>query len=214
MSGIIGRKCGTTRMYTENGGIRQVTLIAIEPNHITAIKQSEKDGYSALQLASVEKPKNTTKPEKGYFDKRNIAVQKVVNEYRVESDDQIAKYEVGQVIDVDLFKEGKLVNVASMSKGKGFAGCIKRHNFRRQPASHGTSKTERAPGSTGQCQFPGRVNPGKKMPGRMGYAKRTVKNLEVVSVRKDDQLLVISGSVPGPRNAIVYITAKELLKGE
>lgn len=217
MSGIIGTKCGTTRVYKTDtsGGIEQVTVIQIQPNYITMIKDQSQCGYTSLQIASVgAKEKHLSKAQTSVYKKLDIAPQRHVRELRLASDKQLSGYKLGQALGVEVFTETEQVDVTANSKGKGFAGCVKRHGFSMQRATHGNSLSHRAPGSIGQCQFPGRVNPGKKMAGRMGNVRVTVRNLRIVFIDTEKGLLYVSGSVPGPKGCIVYVKSKELVSGE
>lgn len=201
--GLLGKKVGMTRVFTENGQSVPVTVLKIETNVVSMIKNIESDGYNALQMSSVELKENKVKkPHLGHFKKNNIAPQKNIKEFRVED---TADIEVGQKFEATHFEEGTFVNVRSRSKGKGFAGTIKRHNFKGKDATHGNSISHRTPGSTGQCQFPGRVFKGKKMAGHLGAEVVTQKNLEVLKIDEDNSLLFLKGSVPGKRSTIVRV---------
>lgn len=202
--GVIGQKAGMIRVFKEGGVSVPCTIIRVIPNRIAQVKTVENDGYQALQLTGGENKKaaHITRPMKGHFRKTSVLAGKEIHEFRV-ADGEMKK--VGGEIGVEIFSEGQRVRVTGMSKGKGFAGTIKRHNFRGQDNSHGNSLSHRVMGSVGQCQFPGRVFKGKKMPGQMGNTRVTVKNLEVVKVDKERQLLWIKGAVPGCRNNTVLI---------
>ena len=204
MRGLIGKKMGMTRIYDENGLIVPVTLIQAGPCTVTQIKTNKKDGYEAVQVGYGErKPKHMTKPLQGHFDAAGVPAQKVLAEF-----DKVPgfEYKTGQAFHVGLFQEGEYVNVSGTSKGKGFSGVIKRHNFSRQKKTHGTGHTERAPGSIGQASDPSRVFPGMKMAGHHGNAKVTVENLEVVKVDKENNQLLVRGAVPGAINGTVIIS--------
>ena len=213
MSGLIGIKCGSTRMYNDNGTIEQVTIIKIDSNHVTMVKSQEKDGYEAIQLASIVANKPLNKPAAGHFAKAGVPTQKVLKEFSL-TDAESAGLKVGSALGVEFFDDSTAVAVTGISKGKGFAGCIKRHNFSAQRATHGNSLSHRAPGSIGQCQFPGRVNKGKKMAGQLGSVQKTMRNLKVMRVDKDQGLLVVKGSVPGKNGAVVFVKKYTRKSGE
>jgi large subunit ribosomal protein L3 len=202
--GLLGKKVGMTRVFTENGQSVPVTVLKIETNVVSMIKNIESDGYNALQMSSVELKENKVKkPHLGHFKKNNIAPQKNIKEFRVED---TADIEVGQKFEATHFEEGTFVNVRSRSKGKGFAGTIKRHNFKGKDATHGNSISHRTPGSTGQCQFPGRVFKGKKMAGQMGDEMVTRKNLQIVKIDAERKLILVKGAVPGFNGRLVEVT--------
>ncbi|MEC8460788.1 MAG: 50S ribosomal protein L3 [Pseudomonadota bacterium] len=214
MVGIIATKCGTTRVYhdSSSGQIDQVTVLLVRPNYVTSLKTKDKDGYSAIQLSSIDcKEKVLNKPLLGHLARSNVAPQRVTKEVRLLDENITSRFNLGDTITVSKFANVRSVDVTSKSKGKGFSGCVKRHGFSMQRATHGNSLSHRAPGSIGQCQFPGRVNPGKKMAGRMGNEMVTMKNLKVVSVDEENMLLLVKGSVPGAKGAIVYIKSQEVL---
>ena len=195
--GIVGRKCGMTRVFTDDGVSIPVTVIEAQPNRITQVKTVENDGYRALQVtAGGKKPSRVSKPEAGHFAKAKVEAGDLVCEFRLSDNDE-AEFEQGGELRVDLFEEGQKVDVIGTSIGKGFAGTVKRHNFSMQDATHGNSLAHRAPGSIGQNQTPGRVFKGKKMSGHMGNVRSTVQNLEVVRVDSERHLLLIKGAVPG-----------------
>ncbi|WP_286934616.1 MULTISPECIES: 50S ribosomal protein L3 [Aminobacterium] len=201
--GILGRKLGMTQIYNETGQAVPVTVIQAGPCPVVALRTPDKNGYSAILLGFGEmKPHKLTKPVKGQFDKVNVEPQRYLREFRLGSVDG---YEIGQAIDVSLFKEGEKINVVGMSKGKGFAGVIKRFNFGGTFATHGVSKTHRHPGSSGASSYPGKIFKGKTMPGRMGGERVTVKNLTVVAVDTENNLLLVKGAVPGTRNGIITV---------
>jgi large subunit ribosomal protein L3 len=195
-----------TQVWSEDDRLIPVTVIQAGPCVVTQIKTAEREGYSAIQIGfGPIKAKKVNQPMKGHFDKAGVEPAKVLREVRVE--DTVA-YELGQVITVDLFAEAKKVHVTGISKGKGFAGVIKRHNFSGGPGGHG-AHFHRAPGSIGQCATPSRVFKGVKLPGHMGVDQVTVKNLEVVRIDTEQNLLLVKGAVPGGKNALVSIrTAK------
>lgn len=206
--GLVGRKCGMTRVFTEDGISIPVTVIEAQPNRITQVKTVENDGYRALQVtAGSRKASRVSKPEAGHFAKAKVEAGDLMTEFRLSADDQPeeGEFEAGQELKVDLFEEGQKVDVIGTSIGKGFAGTVKRHNFRMQDATHGNSLSHRAPGSIGQNQTPGRVFKGKKMSGHMGNVRRTAQNLEVVRVDIERNLLLVKGAVPGHKGGRVVV---------
>ena len=204
MTGLIGKKIGMTRVFNENGQSVPVTVLKIETNIVSMIKTIESDGYNALQISSNEqKETKVNKSKLGHFKKNNITPQKDLKEFRVKDTSGI---EIGQKFEADHFEEGAFVNVRSRSKGKGFAGTIKRHNFKGKDATHGNSISHRTPGSTGQCQFPGRVFKGKKMAGQMGDVMVTRKNLQIVKIDAEKKLILVKGAVPGFKGRLVELT--------
>jgi len=201
---IIGRKLGMTQVWGENDQLIPVTVIQAGPCVVTQIKTTEKEGYEAIQLGFGDiKEKRVNKPMAGHFKSAGTAAHKYLSEVRVED---ASGYELGQQINLEGFAEANKVHVSGISKGKGFAGSIKRHNFQGGRASHG-SHFHRAPGSIGQCATPSRVYKGKKMPGHMGTDKVTVKNLKVIKVDMDQNLLLVRGAVPGGKGAILRVRA-------
>ncbi len=202
--GLVGRKAGMTRVFNEDGDSVPVTVIEVEPNRVTYVRTPDVDGYSAVQVTTGSVNRNkVAKPAAGHFAKANVEAGRGLWEFRVDTlEDGI---EVGTEIGVDQFEAGQKVDVRGVSKGKGYAGAIKRWNFRGQDNSHGNSISHRAPGSIGQCQTPGRVFKGKKMSGHLGNAKVTTQNLEIVRVDAERNLLLIKGAVPGPAGGDVYI---------
>ena len=208
--GLVGRKCGMTRVFTEAGVSVPVTVIEIDPNRITQIKTLETDGYQAIQVTTGERRESrVTGAQKGHFAKAGVAAGRVVKEFRAAEADLEGR-EVGGTLGVDLFTVGQIVDVTGQSKGKGFQGGVKRWNFRTQDATHGNSLSHRVHGSTGQNQTPGRVFKGKKMAGHMGDERVTVQGLEVVSVDMERSVLVVKGAVPGSigGNVLVRPTIK------
>jgi len=209
--GLVGRKCGMSRIFTEDGNSIPVTLIEATPNRVTLVKTEDNDGYSAVQVtAGTKRASLLTKPAKGHYAKAKVEPGRGLWEFRVSAEDA-GKYEVGAEIKVeDVFEAGQVVDVAGVSKGKGFAGTIKRHHFRGQDNTHGNSLSHRVPGSIGQNQTPGRVFPGKKMSGHMGAVRRTAQGLEVVKIDADRHLIAVKGAVPGATggNVIIRATAK------
>ncbi|WP_422136685.1 50S ribosomal protein L3 [Endozoicomonas sp. ALD040] len=203
--GLVGKKCGMTRIFTEDGASVPVTVIEVDPNRITQVKSLDVDGYSAVQVTTgTKKSSRVRKPEAGHFAKAKVEAGHGLWEFRV---DDSASYELGQLIGVDLFEQGQKVDVTGQSKGKGFQGGVKRWNFHMQDATHGNSLSHRAPGSIGQCQTPGRVFKGKKMAGHMGAEKVTVQSLEIVRVDAERNLLLVKGAVPGATGADVIVKA-------
>ncbi len=198
--GIVGRKRGMTRVFTEDGQSIPVTVVEAEPNRVTQVKTEESDGYRAVQVtAGRRKPQRVRKPQAGHFARAGVEAGRGLWEFRLDngqhkSDDLP---ETGASIDVGRFEAGQRVDVTGTSKGRGFAGTVRRHNFRAQRNTHGNSKSHRVPGSIGQCQSPGRVFKGKKMAGQMGNRRATIQNLEVVRVDNERNLLLIRGAVPG-----------------
>ncbi|WP_072280798.1 50S ribosomal protein L3 [Rappaport israeli] len=203
--GLVGQKIGMTRIFHEDGSASAVTVIEVKPNVVSQIKTQEKDGYSAVQLSVGERKANrTTKAVAGHFAKANVQVGVVTKEFRV-ADEELSSYSVGNTINVALFEEGQKVDVRGRSVGKGFAGTIKRHNFRGQRQTHGNSLSHRVPGSIGQNQTPGRVFKGKKMSGQMGNKMRSTQNLQIARVDSERNLLLIKGAVPGSKGGYVVI---------
>lgn len=203
--GLIGKKIGMSRIFLENGASVAVTVIEVSPNKVTQFKTKETDGYEAIQVTTGLKKKNrVTKPMAGHFAKAEVEPGVGLWEFSLGSEDK-KEWQLGESIEVDLFQAGQKVDVTGQSKGKGFAGCVKRWNFRTQDATHGNSVSHRVPGSIGQNQTPGRVFKGKKMAGHMGDEKVAVQNLEVIRVDKDKQLLLIKGAVPGAPGGYVIV---------
>ena len=202
--GIIGTKVGMTRLFRDSGESVPVTVVAVDRNRVARIKTVESDGYSAVQLSyGTRAARRLTRPVAGQLKKAGLETARGFQEFRVEADAEVP--EVGDKVGADLFEEGQMVNVSGTSIGKGFAGTIKRYNFRGQDRSHGNSLSHRVMGATGQCQFPGRVFPGKKMPGRMGGKRTTQRNLQVVQVDSEGQLLWIRGAIPGATGGRVIV---------
>ena len=202
--GIVGIKCGMARVFTDEGASIPVTVIEATPNRITQVKSVKTDGYSAIQVTKGSvKANRVSKPKAGHFAKANVEAGRRLWEFRTGGDEEL---KVGDALTVDAFEAGQKVDVCGQSKGKGFAGVVKRHNFRMQDATHGNSISHRAPGSIGQCQTPGRVFKGKKMAGHMGARKVTVQTLEVVRVDNENNLLLVKGAVPGASGGDVVIT--------
>ena len=201
---LIGRKVGMTRIFDELGSDFPVTIIEAGPCSVTQIKSVEKDGISSAQIGFVDKSKrHTKKSEKGHFEKVGVPIKKFVKEF---ASDKLEDVEPGQEINADIFETGDFVSVTGVSKGKGFAGHMKRHGFSGGRRSHGKNSVMRKAGSIGAGSDPSRVWPGSRMAGRMGNAQVSVKNLEVARVEKDNNLIFIKGAVPGARNGIVYLS--------
>ena len=203
--GLVGRKCGMTRVFTDEGISIPVTVIEAQPNRITQVKTVETDGYRALQVAAgSRKASRVSKPAAGHFAAAKVEAGDLFTEFRLDDADG-GEFEKGGELKVDLFEAGQKVDVIGTSIGKGFAGTVKRHNFSMQDATHGNSLAHRAPGSIGQNQSPGRVFKGKKMSGHMGNVRRTVQNLEVVRVDAERNVLLIKGAVPGHAGGKVIV---------
>jgi large subunit ribosomal protein L3 len=206
--GLVGRKVGMTRIFTDDGGTLPVTVLDVSDNRITQIKTAEKDGYAAVQVAfGKRRASRVRKPLAGHLAKAAVEAGHTLREFRVAKPDELANLKVGAKIGVDMFKVGQHVDVQGVTIGKGFAGVIKRHHFSSNRASHGNSISHNKPGSTGQNQSPGRVFPGKRMAGHLGDVKRTVLNLQVVRVDVERQLLLVKGSVPGSNGRDVLVRA-------
>ena len=210
--GIVGRKAGMTRVFDDAGNAVSVTVVQMAPNRVTAVRTVEKDGYSAMQVTAGERRAGLlSKAEAGHFKACGVDAGRGLWEFRTEgTNDDI---EVGDEFGVDRFAAGQKVDVSGVTIGKGFAGGVKRHNFKMQDATHGNSVSHRAPGSIGQNQTPGRVFKGKRMAGHMGAVQRTQQNLEVVRVDIERQLLLISGSVPGSKGSDVIVKPSMKAKG-
>jgi large subunit ribosomal protein L3 len=207
MLGLVGRKEGTRQLYKEGRAI-QVTFISLLPNRITQIKTKDKDGYNAIQVTTGQKkPFKINKSELGQFNKANVEPGIGLWEFRLENTDETAEknWQLGHELTVEQFNQIKWVDVVATTKGKGFAGVIKRHHFSSQDATHGNSLSHRAPGSIGQRQSPRRVFKGKKMAGQLGNKRRTMQSLEVIAVHPEHHLLVVKGSIPGAPGGIVQV---------
>jgi large subunit ribosomal protein L3 len=203
--GLVGRKRGMTRVFTEAGSSIPVTVVEVSPNRITQIRSVESDGYAAIQVTCGSRRTSlVNRPAAGHFAKAGVEAGEGLWEFRLDDNDP-SDLEVGAEMTVDRFEAGQKVDVTGTSKGKGFAGVIKRHNFRMQDATHGNSLSHRAPGSIGQCQTPGRVFKGKKMAGQMGDERVTTLNLEVVRVDAERNLILIRGAVPGAPGGHVFV---------
>jgi len=203
--GLVGRKAGMTRIFTEEGVSVPVTVIEALPNRVTRVRTADEDGYVALQVTTgTKKPSRVSKPDAGQFAAVNAELGEGLWEFRAEGED-LAEIEAGSELTVERFEAGQKVDVQGTSIGKGYAGVIKRHNFRMQDATHGNSLAHRAPGSIGQNQSPGRVFKGKKMAGHMGAAKCSIQNLEVVRVDAERNLILVKGAVPGHKGGRVFV---------
>lgn len=211
--GLVGRKSGMTRIFTEEGTSIPVTVVEVQPNRVTQIKTPETDGYTAIQVTTgLRRASRVTKGMAGHFAKANTEAGTGLWEFRAEDAD-IAELTAGSEIKVDLFAEGQMVDVTGTSKGKGFQGGVKRHNFQMQDATHGNSLSHRAPGSIGQCQTPGRVWKGKKMAGQMGNERSTTQSLKIVRVDLENNLLLIKGALPGATGSNVVVRPAVKAKG-
>jgi len=203
--GLIATKEGMTRLFQEDGKSLPVSVLKVDTNFISQIKTKQSDGYDSIQLSTKEqKEKNQTKSKIGHFSKNNLSLKKYIKEFRLD-ESELDGLELGKEFDVNIFEEGQLVDVSGISKGKGFAGTVKRWNFATQDATHGNSLAHRKPGSIGQCQTPGRVWKGKKMAGHMGNVKKTVQNLRVVKIDEENSLLLVQGAIPGFNGSSVII---------
>ncbi len=212
--GLVGRKAGMTRVFNDDGVSVPVTVVQVEPNRVTQVRTPETDGYKAIQVTvGKRKASRVSKPMAGHFAKAGVEAGRGLWEFRLE-DHQGDVPELGSEIKADLFEQGQKVDVSGISKGKGFQGGVKRHNFKMQDATHGNSISHRAPGSIGQCQTPGRVFKGKKMAGHMGSEKVTVQTLEIVRVDAERGLLLIKGAVPGAPGGDVIVTPAIKLKNK
>ncbi len=202
--GLLGRKIGMTRIFTEDGRAIPVSVVEVHPNRVSQRKTVDIDGYDAIQMTGgTKKASRVSKPMAGHFAKAEIEAGDMMCEFLVDATDEVIS---GQVFTVaDVFNEGQYVDVSAVSKGKGFAGTVKRHNFRTQDATHGNSRSHRVPGSIGQNQSPGRVFKGKKMAGHMGNKRCTIQTLELVRIDTDRNLLMIKGAIPGAPGGRVEI---------
>ena len=204
--GLLGNKIGMTQIFDESGNIIPVTILKVGPCIVTQVKTSEKDGYDSIQIGygSVSN-KSLTQPELGHLQKSNIQPLKYLKEFRINAD---SEFQIGQVLNVESFEPGQLVNIQGKTIGKGFSGLQKRHNFTRGPMTHG-SKNHRAPGSIGMGTTPGRVLPGKKMSGQLGNKITMIKKLKVIQINSEENILVIKGSVPGKPGNLLSIVPSE-----
>ncbi len=212
--GIIGRKAGMTRIFTNEGVSVPVTVIEVQPNRVTQIKTVETDGYRAVQVAMGERrASRVTKPMAGHYARAGVTAGDTLREFRLADGEGLELAEGGEIL-VSIFEQGQKVDVRGVTKGRGFAGGVKRHNFRTQDATHGNSVSHRAPGSIGQCQTPGRVMKGKRMAGHMGDVNRVQQNLEVIRVDVDRNLLLVRGPVPGAEGGrLVVLPSVKKTKG-
>jgi len=203
--GLVGRKVGMTRVFTDDGDTIPVTVVDVSNNRVTQIKTPETDGYAAVQVAyGRRRPSRVNKAAAGHFAKAGVEAGHVLREFRIKPD-EAASLKVGGVVGPDIFKVGQKVDVSGTTQGKGFAGVIKRHHFSSNRASHGNSVSHRKPGSIGQNQDPGRVFPGKRMAGHLGAAHRTVQNVEIIRIDAERHLLLIRGALPGSRGGDVTV---------
>lgn len=204
--GLVGRKVGMTRVFNDDGDSVPVTVVDVSNNRVTQVKSAERDGYVAIQVAfGKRRASRVAKPAAGHFAKAGVEAGSVLREFRV-TPDQAANLQPGGVVGVDIFQVGQKVDVTGVSLGKGYAGVIKRHHFSSNRASHGNSVSHNKPGSISMAQDPGRVFPGKKMPGHLGAVKRTVQNLEIVRIDAERGLLLIRGAVPGSKNGDLMVS--------
>lgn len=204
--GLIGRKIGMTRIFTENGDSLPVTVIDVSNNRVTQIKKATTDGYSALQLAfGKRRASRVNKSSAGHYSKAGVEAGSVIREFRVQEDEELNKFGLGVQIKHDIFTVGQKVDVSGITIGKGYAGVIKRHHFSSNRASHGNSKAHNKPGSIGMAQDPGRIFPGKRMSGHMGNVKRTIQNLEIIRIDNDRNLLLVKGAIPGSKGGNVIV---------
>jgi len=200
--GLIARKAGMTQIFTEDGAAIPVTVLNVEPCTVIARRSADKDGYDAVQVGFGKPRRNVSRALQGHFAKQGQAVTGGLKEFRVAAD---AEFELGQQLDATLFEAGQKIDVSGTSKGRGFAGVMKRYDFGGGRATHGAEKVHRQMGSTGQCQWPGRVFPGKKMPGHYGNERVTTQNLEVVRIDAEQNRILVRGAVPGSRNGLVEL---------
>jgi large subunit ribosomal protein L3 len=203
--GLVGRKVGMTRIFTDDGSSQSVTVLDVSNNRITQIKVADIDGYSAVQITFGKRRANrVNKPSAGHFAKAAVEAGRMLKEFHI-PEEQLENLKTGAVVGVDIFQVGQKVDVTGTTIGKGFSGVIKRHNFSSNRASHGNSKAHNKPGSIGMCQDPGRIFPGKRMSGHLGGARRTTKNLEVLRIDTERGLLVIKGAIPGAKGGDVVV---------
>src|SRR3990167_2488259 len=203
--GLVGKKCGMTQIFTEAGDTVPVTVVEVQPNRVTQLKTAETDGYTAIQVtAGYCKASHVNKAKAGHFAKAKVEAGYCIHEFRLGNNEK-NDVKLGDELKVDLFKVGQKVDVRGVSKGKGFAGAIKRHHFSMQDATHGNSLSHRAPGSIGQNQTPGRVRKGKRMAGQMGNKRVTVQNQEIIKIDNERNLVLVKGAVPGSVGGMVII---------
>lgn len=203
--GLVGRKIGMTRIFTDDGVSIPVTVLDVSNNRVSQIKTAATDGYAAVQVAyGSRKPSRITKPVAGHLAKAGVEAAVGMAEFRVGAE-VAAQYQPGNALSAELFQAGQMVDVSGVTQGKGFAGTIKRHHFGSQRATHGNSRSHNVPGSIGQAQDPGRIFPGKRMSGHLGAVNRTVQNLEIVRVDAERQLLLVKGAVPGAKGGDIVV---------
>ncbi len=203
--GLVGRKIGMTRIFTDDGVSIPVTVLDVSNNRVSQVKTTSTDGYTALQVGyGLRKPSRISKPIAGHLAKSGVNAAAGMMEFHVEAE-VLATYQPGTAISIEIFSAGQLVDVSGVTQGKGFAGTIKRHHFGSQRATHGNSRSHNVPGSIGQAQDPGRIFPGKRMSGHLGAVNRTIQNLEIVRVDIERQLLLIKGAVPGSKGGNVVV---------
>jgi large subunit ribosomal protein L3 len=203
--GLVGRKVGMTRIFTDDGASVPVTVLDVSNNRITQIKTEATDGYNAIQVTfGSRRNSRVNKPQAGHFAKAGVEAGEGMREFAVAAD-KVAEYQPGGSVSVEIFQPGQMVDVSGVTQGKGFAGVIKRHHFKSQRASHGNSRSHNVPGSIGMAQDPGRVFPGKRMAGHLGNVNRTVQNLEVARVDAARGLLLVKGAVPGSKGGEVLV---------
>ena len=203
--GLVGRKVGMTRIFTDDGSAIPVTVLDVSNNRVTQVKTPEVDGYAAIQVAFGKRgPNRVTKAQAGHFARAGVEAGSILGEF-TPSAEQLATLKPSSVIALDVFKVGQMVDVTGVTQGKGFAGTIKRYNFASGRASHGNSRSHNVPGSIGMAQDPGRVFPGKRMSGHMGAVKRTTQNLEIIRIDAQRQLLLVKGAVPGSKGGHVIV---------
>ena len=203
--GLVGRKIGMTRIFSEDGASIPVTVLDMSNNRVSQVKTADVDGYDAIQVAfGSRKASRVNKAAAGHYAKAGVEAGRGTMEFRLAAD-AVSQFQPGAAVSVEVFQPGQMVDITGVTQGKGFAGTIKRHNFGSQRASHGNSRSHNVPGSIGQAQDPGRIFPGKRMSGQMGNVKRTVQNLEVVRVDAERQLLLVKGAVPGSKGGDVVV---------
>lgn len=204
--GLVGRKVGMTRIFTDDGVSVPVTVLEVSNNRVTQVRTPSQDGYSAVQVAfGSRRNSRVSKAEAGHFAKAGVDAARVLREFRMDVD-SAQQYQAGAAVSADIFKAGQMVDVSGVTQGKGFAGTIRRHHFKSQRATHGNSRSHNVPGSIGMNQDPGRVFPGKKMAGHLGAVTRTTQNLEVVRVDVERGLLLVKGAVPGSKGGHVVVS--------
>lgn len=212
--GLVGKKCGMTRIFTEAGDSIPVTVVEVQPNRITQLKTVDNDGYRAVQVTAGKKRNSrVSKGLAGHFAKAGVEAGDVVREFRL-SEDQLPDAKLSDELKVDMFTAGQKVDISGVTIGKGYAGGVKRHHFRTQDATHGNSVSHRAPGSIGQNQTPGRVFKGKKMSGHLGNVNRTAQNQEIIRVDLERNIILIKGALPGAPGGVVLITPSIKARGK